>query len=405
MPFLPPDTDVPVAQLTLAGRNLLARSIVPRGKTDGDAPDAPLVTFKLAGFAVGDGGYSLTNPLQLTPINDQTTDALATVAILDNRFDVNDGIVINGVHFDVGILLVASGSAIGGTESDGSGGGETPGYNDGVFPDNSSGFGGTVELAPNTLVPGAHIGQILRLVGGTLAGLTEQIVTNSLTQIEIGITNPVAPLPTGSPLGKSWRQSGGSGTVPDHTTDWEIYTNDPGANKWVPGSTLAESAENLAAAINASSDPLIQNVVKATVSGDVVSIFAIANGEIGNLNTIIEFDAGGFAIDNFGILPGTGFLAGGTDPSLESQKFPTTTPDIEPFYDIEMPNSSAVSLVCRIGPTDGNVGLGELGIYVDITDSVNPDEIGARILYAITHFAIIGKNANSNFVTRAITQY
>lgn len=193
MPYLPPDTDIPVAQLTLAGRNLLARSIVPRGKLDGEDPDAPLVTFKLAGFAVGDGGYLLSNPLQLTPINDQTTDALATVAILDNRFDVNDAIVINGVSFEAGILLVASGSAIGGTESDGSGGGQTPGYDDGVFPDNSSGFGGTIDLDPNTLVPGAHIGQTLRLTGGTLAGLTEQIVTNSAIQIEIGITNPVAP--------------------------------------------------------------------------------------------------------------------------------------------------------------------------------------------------------------------
>ena len=140
MPFLPPESDVPVAQLTLAGRNLLARSIVPRGKLDGNDPDAALVSFKLAGFAVGDGGYSLSNPLQLTPINDQTTDALATVAILDNRFDVNDGLVINEVHFDVGIVLVASGSALGGTDA----GGTTAGY-DASPPasfDNSAGFGG-----------------------------------------------------------------------------------------------------------------------------------------------------------------------------------------------------------------------------------------------------------------------
>lgn len=401
MPYLPPDTDIPVAQLTLAGRNLLARSIVPRGKLDGNDPDAPLVTFKLVGFAVGDGGYSLSNPLQLTPINDQTTEALATVAVLDNRFDVNDAIVINGVSFPAGIILVASGTSLGGTDN----GGPTTGYDDGVFPDNSSGGGGTIDLDPNTLVAGAHIGQNLRLVGGTLAGLTEQIVTNSAIQIEIGITNPSAPLPTGSPLGKSWTQSGGSGTVPDATTTWEIYTNAPGANTWVPGSTLDETAENIAAAINASSNPLIQNVVKATVTGAVVSILAIANGDIGNLNTLIEFDAGGLGINNFGITPGTGFLAGGLDPVLESQKFPTTAPDVEPFFDIEFPNVSAVSLVCRIGLTDANVGLGELGIYVDIIDSVNPDEIGARILYAITHFAIVGKNANSNFVTRAITQY
>jgi hypothetical protein len=238
-----------------------------------------------------------------------------------------------------------------------------------------------------------------------LAGLTEQIVTNLADLIEIGITNPSAPLPTGSPLGKSWTQSGSSGSAPDHTTTWEIYTNAPGANTWVPGSTLAETAENIAAAINASSKPLIQNVVKATVSGDVVTILAIANGDLGNLNTLTVFDAGGFGINNFGVTPGTGFLAGGVSPSLESQKYPASAPDVAPFYDIERPNISAVSCVCRIGLTEANVGLGELGIYVDITDSVNPDEIGSRILYAVTHFAIVAKNANSNFVTRAITQY
>jgi len=145
--------------------------------------------------------------------------------------------------------------------------------------------------------------------------------------------------------------------------------------------------------------------VKATVSGDVVTILALANSELGNLNTLVEFDAGGLGINNFGVTPGTGFLAGGISPSLESQKFPAVSPNVEPFYDIELPNISAVSLVCRLGTTDANVGLGEIGIYVDITDSVNPDEIGNRILYAISHFAIVAKNANSNFVTRVITQY
>ncbi len=320
-----------------------------------------------------------------------------------NRFDVNYAIVINGVSFPVGIILVASGTATGGTDA----GGPTAGWDaspPGSF-DNSGGFGGTVALPPNTLVAAAHIGQTLRLTGGTLAGLTEPIVTNTAIQIEIGFTNPVAPLPTGSALGKSWTQSGSGGSVPDHTTTWEIYTNAPGANTWVPGDSLADTAENIATAINASSHPLIQNVVRATVSGDVVSILALANGDLGNLNTLVVFDAGGLGLNNFDVTPDTGFLAGGIGPVLESQKFPAAAPDVEPFYDIELPNISAVSLVCRVGVTDGNFGLGELGIYVDIVDSVNPDEIGSRILYAITHFAIVGKNANSNFVTRAITQY
>ena len=373
MPFFPSDSDTPVAQLTAAGRNLLARSIVPRGKLNGTDPDLPLVTFKLAGFAVGDGGYDLGNPLIITPIVDATSQAIATVSILDNRFDVNDAIIINGVSFPVGLTVVASGTAIGGTDSGG-----------------PNSFG-TVELNPGTLAPSAHIGQRLKLTGGTLGGLTELIFSNTDSQIEID---------------KTWVAAGATfPTVPDNTTTWQIITNAPGSNTWTPGADEEGSAQNLANAINASSHPLIKNVVRASVSGAIITIEAIALGANGNLNTLVEFDGGGFSLDNFGVLPGLGSLDGGTDPSLENQKFPPSFPDVENFVDIEMPNLSATSLVCRIGATDANHGLGEIGIYVDIIDSVNPAEIGSRILYAISHFPIVAKNANSVFVTRVLTQY
>ncbi len=380
MPFIPPDSDVPVAQLTLAGRNLLARSIVPRGKLDGNDPDAPLVTFKLAGFVVGDGGYDTVNPLHVSPINDQTTGALATIAILDNRFDVNDALIINGVSFPAGIIVVESGTATGGTEAGGTNG------------------GGTLTVTPSSIASNAHIGQRLRLSGGTLGGLDELIITNSASEFEIGIFDPTT--------GKTWTDAGGGGLLPDNTTTFQVITNSPGANTWVPGNTLAETAQNIATAINGSSNPLIENVVKATASGDVVTISALSAGDLGNLNTLVEYDIGGLGFNNFGIAPGTGFLAGGASPYLENERFPASAPAVvEPFFDIEFPNMSAVSLVCRIGQTDGNFGLGELGIYVDIVDSVNSAEIGTRILYAISHFPIVAKNVNSNFVTRAITQY
>lgn len=376
MPYIPSDSDIPVATLTVAGRNLLARSITPRGKLGGNDPDSPLVAFKLVGFAVGDGGYSLSNPLLITPIADPTTVALATIAVLDNRFDPNDSLVINGVAFPAGVTVVASGTATGGTEAGG------------------PNLGGTMGVPFGSLAGGAHVGQRLRFTSGTLGGLDEEIASND----------------DGSSYGveitRSWTLAGGGGFVPDNTTTFQIITNAPGANTWVPGATLEDTAQNIANAINASSHPLIKNVVQATVAGAVVTVIAIAAGELGNLNTLVEFDAGGLAFDNFGILPGTGFLASGIDPSLESSKFPPTAPAaVESFFDIENPNESAVSLVCRIGPGDANYGLGELGVYVDIIDSVNPDEIGTRVLYAISHFPIVAKNLNSVFVTRVITQY
>lgn len=416
MPFFPSDTDDPIAILTLEGRNLLARSIIARSDLTGNEPLRTLVSFRLAGFAMGDGGYKIDNPLQISLISDATTQALATIAITDNRFDPTDNIKINGVDFPVGIVVVATGTASGGgTDA----GGPTPGYDDGVVnnqgpanPPNGPGGGGT--LITSGLSTGAHVGQRLRIVSGTLAGLDEEIVSNTQIEIEIGFTdfdNVLFPAP-GNPaleadVGKSWDQAGSNGTVvPDITSEYQIITSNPGAGTWVPGDTLEETAQSLSNAINASTDPLIQNVVLATVVNAVVTVAALASGAAGNENTLVEFDAGGTGINNFDVLPGTGFLGGGISPSLESAQFPASAPnDVEAFLDIERPNAESVSLVCRVPQDVGNVGFGEIGIYADITDSVNPAEIGQRILYAVGHFPIVAKNTKSVYVTRVITQY
>jgi len=379
MGYLPPDSDVPVAQLTKAGRSLLARSIVPRSQLTGSEPDRSLVTFRLSGFAFGDGGYSLSLPLDVNPINDTTEQAKATVAVLDNRFDVNDSLVINGVPFPAGIEIIASGAANGGTEAGGPNG------------------GGTLTISSGSLGINSFVGSRLRLTGGTLAGLDEVIISNDSNSFEIGI-----PPNTG----KTWTQAGGGGATPDITTQWQVITNSPGGVTWVPGENEEETAQNIADAINASTNPLVQNVVRATVENAIITVSAVASGDLGNLNTLVEFDEGGLAVNNFGIIPGTGFLDGGANPNLENPVFPPAAPGtIEDFLDIEFPNPQATSLVCRAGQSEGNFGLGEVGIYVDIIDSVNPQEIGKRILYAIGHFPIVSKNSKSVFVTRVITQY
>jgi len=408
MPFIPSDSDDPVATLTLAGRNLLARSIIPRSKLTGTEPLETLVSFQLAGFVVGDGGYELSNPLQISTINDGTTQALATVGIVDNRFDASDSVTINGVAFPVGLVVVESGTASGGGTDNGGG---TSGYDDGVV-NNQGGGGGT--LVTTGLTTNAHIGQRLRIISGTLAGLDEEIVENTTTTIEIGYTSfdatqfPQAGNPAdGTPAGKSWDQSGSDGViVPDITSNYQIITNSPGAGTWLPGDTVEESAQNLADAINASTNPVIQNVVIASVVNAVVTISSLSAGAVGDLNTLVVDDSGGLGLNNFDVTPGTGFLDGGTDPALENPRFPADFPvSIEGFTDIEQPNAEAVSLVCRVAQGDGNFGLGEIGIYVDIVDSINTAEIGTRVLYAIGHFPIIAKNSKSVLVTRVITQY
>jgi len=401
MGFIPPDTNNPVAVLTKAGRNLLARSIVPRNKLTGNEPDLPLVNFKLAGFVFGDGGYLLDNPLIVTPILDETQQAEATITILDNRFDINDAIVINGVSFKAGIEIVASGAAISGTNN----GGPTSGF-DNFIENNSGGGGGTLTVSSNTLPINAFVGQRLRIIGGTLAGLEEEIVSNSSNEFEIGILDPKAPLPTGSPLGKSWQQAGSGGLLPDFTTQWQVITASPGAGTWVPGLTEEETANNIADAINSSSHPLVKNVVRAEVINSVITLKALSIGTLGNFNTVSEIDEGGLGFNNFSIFSENGSFSGGLNTTLQNAVFPATAPvDVNNFLDFEFPTPQTVSLVCRAGQSEANFGLGEIGIYVDIIDSANPLEIGERVLYAIGHFPIVAKNSKSVFLTRVITQY
>jgi hypothetical protein len=359
---------------------------------------------------MGDGGYPLDNPLLVTPIQDDTTQAVATISVTDNRFDSTDNIRINGVNFPAGVSVVATGTASGGSSENG---GPTSGYNDGTV-DNLAGGGGTI--ITSGLESNAHIGKRLRIVSGTLAGIDEEIVTNTQTTIEIGYTDfqgtqfpiPQPPNPAnGTPVGKSWNQAGSDGVIiPDITSVYQIITNNPGSGTWVPGDTVEETAVNIANSINDSSNPLIQNVVRATAVNAVVTVEALSAGTSGNLNTLVEFDGGGFGINNFDVTPGSGFLSGGVSPALESAQFPASAPvDLEDFLDIERPSSDAVSLVCRVPQNVGNVGFGEIGIYADILDSVNPSEIGQRVLYAVGHFPIVAKNTKSVLVMRVITQY
>ena len=402
MGFIPPESVDPVAKLTEAGRSLLARSIIPRAKLDGSEPSKSLVSFKLSGFALGDGGYFLDNPLTITPIQDNTKQARATITVLDNRFDVNDSISVNGVAFDIGLEVVASGFALGGTNN----GGSTSGFNN-FLEFNNGGGGGTLEVAPNSLPVNAFTGSRLRIIDGTLGGLEGEIVSNTSSSFEIGFLDPEPPLPTGSPLGISWVQAGSGGLLPDSTTQWQVITASPGASTWVPGVNEEETAKNIADVINASSNPLIKNVVTATTSiNAVITLRAVANGTLGNLNTLTEADFSGLSFNNFSIFPTNGFFAGGTNPDLENAVFPSTAPnDVKEFLDFEFPNPEAVSLVCRAGQMESNFGLGEVGIFVDIIDSVNPQEIGERVLYAVGHFPIVAKNSRSVFLTRVITQY
>ena len=86
MPFL--DTpDTIIAQLTLEGRNLLARC-----KT-GD------LVYRVVGWLWGRGGYLDSNPVKVSPIVDTGAASTASIQIIFNIFDQGNFIAINGRKF------------------------------------------------------------------------------------------------------------------------------------------------------------------------------------------------------------------------------------------------------------------------------------------------------------------
>lgn len=65
----------------------------------------------------------------------------------------------------------------------------------------------------------------------------------------------------------------------------------PGANEFEVGGTDAETAENLAAAINASVSALVAGYVTAEAAGDVVTVYSTDYGIMGNQTLIASADS------------------------------------------------------------------------------------------------------------------
>jgi hypothetical protein len=64
------------------------------------------------------------------------------------------------------------------------------------------------------------------------------------------------------------------------------------------------------------------------------------------------------------------------------------------FAAYEPGDLNTVNLTCRLAHDQGLWGLGELGIWAEITmDSVTPSRVGEKFLFAIAHFPFVGKTS------------
>lgn len=70
-------------------------------------------------------------------------------------------------------------------------------------------------------------------------------------------------------------------------------------------------------------------------------------------------------------------------------------------FDIPLPNT--VAPVCRLLPTEALYGLGELGIWVEVTtDTEEPLRVGEKYLFAVAHFPLHSKTLLETTVWRVI---
>ena len=108
---------------------------------------------------------------------------------------------------------------------------------------------------------------------------------------------------------------------------------------------------------------------------------------------------------NFTVSP----MTGGSSTGLLDPAWPTP-PTLAPYMGtdglIEMPSSTSLSFMSRLGEGVSGIGsYGELGLWVEIIDSVYPSEIGTRVLFAMSHFPIQPKTDRTILTFRVVVAF
>jgi len=122
----------------------------------------------------------------------------------------------------------------------------------------------------------------------------------------------------------------------------------------------------------------------------------------------VSFIAKGFAVGREGYTDANPVKIDPIDPSLTAlldQFFPVIVGDTKAFEAIEMPSPKTLVLNCRLAQSESVAGLGELGIWAEIVDSVIPSEIGEEFLLAVSHMPLITKVPQQVIVFRLVIQF
>ena len=111
---------------------------------------------------------------------------------------------------------------------------------------------------------------------------------------------------------------------------------------------------------------------------------------------------------------------GGYNPAVPTEASPLVATDtelIDPFYPsvllppatidrFEFPNDAAASFLCRVPSSEAIAGLGEIGLYAEVTVSPSdPTEVGDVYLFAHAHRPLHAKTLQDVLVWRLVVQF
>jgi hypothetical protein len=181
------------------------------------------------------------------------------------------------------------------------------------------------------------------------------------------------------------------------------------------GITPEATIRNIQNAILDSQDARHYRVVAPVIDPAIptrLNIECLLTGEIGNSYPISVYHVGStinIGVSGTAAASATLLLTGGSSVSLLDAAWPVP-PTLAPFSGteglIEMPSSTALSFMSRIGEgIDGMGAYGELGLWVEILDSRYADEIGNKVMFAMSHFPIQPKTDRTILTFRVIISY
>jgi len=166
------------------------------------------------------------------------------------------------------------------------------------------------------------------------------------------------------------------------------------------GDTITETITNLVGAINDNNELLA--TVYAQAENSRCSIVAVPTGTIGN--TIWYSVTGSNLTSYYGVAPSEGVLIGGVDEDIDASMidkiFNSVTDGGEMFT--EFANDTALAITCKLGPTELNFALGEIGIIAEVKQSVFSGEVGTQYVHALAHQPLAVKHKSMIWVKRFI---